>query len=750
MADDAQTPVQEYLECIAAYDSEYKKWCARVDKLLKRYRCDNRGSAENTAASFNIFWSNVQTLIPAVYARMPKADVSRRFSDTDAVGRVTSLLIERCLDYEIEHYSDFRAAMHDCVTDRFLGGRGTSWVRYDPHVIQQTLEITDDVPEPQDHTSSDESEAPEEIEYECTPTDYVHWKDFGHSSARTWEEVTKVWRWVYLTKDAATDRFGKKVAKKLPFNTGPQKMAGSPKGEKITNNSARICELWDKEKGKVVWLSKDVVDLLDERDDPLELEQFFPCPKPLYATLTPDSLIPVPDIIFYQDQANELDILSDRIDGLVKALRVRGIYDASIPELQRLLTEGDNNTLIGTAHWSVFSEKGGLKGAIDLLPLDTIAAALMQAYQARSDIKAQVYEITGISDIVRGQTAASETATAQEIKGQYAGLRLKSMQEHVALFATDLLRIKAQIICSKYQDQTILAYAAADQLSVDDQQLIPQALQLLRKNPLRSFRVEVAADSLVQLDEQQQKQERLEFLGATANFMREALPAGQQSPEMVPALIAMLKFGITGFKQAKAIEGTLDTALQQLQQKAAATAANPPPNPELVKAQAKAQGDAQAAQMQAQVDAQMKQTELQAQAQLEQQKNQHQAAMAVMEQQHTERMEALKMRGEQSFAKWEAELKAGTSIQVALISAGANEGGKADQAKEAAQTSEQNITKSVGDGIQKIMDAVNASVDGHTQAMDQIGQLLKQSNGPKRIIRGPDGRATGVEPMTVQ
>lgn len=745
MVAEAQTQVQKYLEVIASYDGEFKKWCARNDKLLKRYRGDNHSNTENEAAKFNIFWSNVQTLIPAVFAKMPKADVSRRFVDNDPVGRVTALLIERCLDYEVEHYPDFRAALHDCVTDRFLGGRGTSWVRYDPHVVKQTLQVTDDAQEPHDQTSADET--PEEIEYECSPTDYVHWKDFGHSSARTWEEVTQVWRWVYLSKDAAEARFGKKIAKKLPFNTGPQKLAGSPKGERITNNNAKICELWDKERDCVVWLSKDVPDLLDERSDPLELENFFACPKPLYATLTPDSLVPVPDIVFYQDQANELDILSDRIDGLVKALRVRGIYDASIPELQRLLTEGDNNTLVGTAHWSVFSEKGGLKGAIDLLPIADIAACLMQAYQARADIKAQVYEITGISDIIRGQTAASETATAQQIKGQYAGLRLKSMQETVALFATDLLRIKAQIICSKYQDQTILAYAAADQLSQEDQQLIPQALQLLRKNPLRSFRVEVAADSLVQLDEQQLKQERLEFLGATANFLREAIPAGQQAPELVPAIMGMIKFGIAGFKQARSLEGVFDVALQKLEQKAAQAAANPPPNPEVVKAQAKAQADAQAAQFQAQADAQMKQAEMQMNAQLEQAKQQHEASMTAMEQAHNERMEALKMSGEQSFAKWEAELKAATSIQVALISAGSNEGGPAQQAT---QASEQNVTKVVGDGIQKIMDAVNASVDAQSKSTSDISAALKAANGPKRIIRGPDGRAVGVEPMTAQ
>jgi hypothetical protein len=117
------------------------------------------------------------------------------------------------------------------------------------------------------------------------------------------------------------------------------------------------------------------------------LEGFFPCSRPLYSTTTSDTLIPVPDFVLYQDQANELDILSDRIDGLVKALRIRGVYDASQPALQRLLTEGDNNTLIPVDKWMAFSEKGGLKGSIDILPIDDLANALLNCYRARTEIK---------------------------------------------------------------------------------------------------------------------------------------------------------------------------------------------------------------------------------------------------------------------------------------------------------------------------------------------------------------------------
>lgn len=670
MATEVRTEVDKWLELVSAYENEFKKWEARTAKIIKRYRDDNRSASGNETAKFNILWANVQTLTPAVYARMPKADVSRRFGDNDPVGRVGSLLIERSLDYEIEHYPDFRSAMRHCVEDRFLGGRGVAWARYEPHVIAQDvpadgLQITEDI----DPGEGEPEEAPpEQIDYECSPTDYVHWKDFGHSPARTWEEVTAVWRWVYMTKQAVTDRFGAELAEDIPFDSSPDALNRYTQKDNV-KDKAKICELWDKESNCVYWFCKGMPQLIDERPDPLELEGFFPCARPLYATTTSDNLIPVPDFVLYQDQANELDILSDRIDGLVKALRVRGIYDASQPALQRLLTEGDNNTLVGTDKWAQFSEKQGLKGSIDLLPIEIFANTLLTCYQARADIQGQIYQITGISDIIRGETKASETLGAQEIKGKYAGLRLRSMQEAVAMFASELLRLKAQIICTKYQPQTILAYAAADQMSEADQALIPQALELIANDPLRNFRIEVAADSLVQIDEQQNKQDAMEFLNAFSNFMREAVPAGQASPEMVPVLMDMIKFGVRNFKAARTMEGTIDVALEQLKKKAAEAAANPPPNPEMQKAQAKAQADAQAQQMQMQADAQMEQQRLQAEQQMEAFRIQTETQAENQRVQFQSALDQQAAAFEQKFLAWKTIQDNDTKIEVAEIAA---------------------------------------------------------------------------------
>lgn len=611
------TELKSWLDDVAKYDREFKKWEGRVDKIIKRYRDDFRNSGSGySMAKFNILWSNVQTLSAATFAKLPKPDVSRRFRDNDPVGRVASLILERALDYEVQHYTDYRSMLKNCVQDRFLGGRATSWVRYEPHfrAVQESMptdgiQITEDV---------DEGE--EELDYECSAVDYVHWQDFGHSVARTWEEVNRVWRKVYMTKDAGEARFGKEKWALVPMDA---KVPGDlDRYADSMNNDAleRGCvyEGWDKSKKVAVWFTKGVKDFLDVRDDPLGLEGFFPCPRPMFATTTNDTLVPIPDFTLYQDQANELDILADRIDGLIKALQVKGVYDASEISLQRLFTEGENNTLLPVKNWQAFSEKSGLKGAIDLVDLTPMANALKEAYLAFDQIKGQVYEITGISDIIRGNTQASETATAQQIKGQYASLRLKQYQEEVALFATQVLQIKAQIICKKYAPQTILQISAADQLSEQDKQLVPQALELLlgpermqdpeadeQANPLRSFRVEIAADTLVYVDEQEEKQARMEFLTANGAFMEKAMQmigmAGQYGPAVVPLIMEMWKFGVSGFKVGKNIEGAFDEATQKIMQIASQPPAPPPPDPKLEAAKIQADAEMQRTQAEMQM-----------------------------------------------------------------------------------------------------------------------------------------------------
>ena len=746
---------EDWYNTITGYERTYKRWEARVDRIVKKYKDDSRYD-RNPNARFNILWSNVQTIQPAIFARLPRPDVSRRFRDNDPIGRVASMMLERALEFEIEHYGDYKAAMNNAVLDRLLGGRGMAWVRYEPHIVGEMsgeaegapddgYQITEDTDEAETPEAI-EIENPERIEYECCPVDYVHWKDFGHTTARTWEEVTAVWRKVYMTRPALVERFGEDLGYRIPLDTKPDDLKQSYKSNDGVYEAV-VYEVWDKETGKVLWISKSLGKILDERDDPLGLENFWPCPKPLYSTITTDSLEPIPDFVIYQDQARELDTLCDRIDGLINALKVRGVYDASASELQRLFSEGENNTLIPVHNWMAFAEKQGMKGAIDLVDITPFAQALAQCYQAMEQVKGQIYELMGIADIQRGQTDPNETLGAQIIKSNNAAGRLKTMQHAVVDFATSLLTIKSQIICNHFTDDTLIKISGAMQLSPQDQQLIPQAIELLRNEASKNFRIEVTSDSMIYQDEQQEKADRTAFLAAIGQFTQMALPAAQQAPELVPMLMEMLKFGVTAFKAGKQLEGIIDETADKFREQAKNAEGQPKPPPlEIQKVQMQQQAEMQKLQMQSQLE----QQKMQAQMELEKAKQEYQAQENQLKFQLEEQRNQMDMEMQMKVAQMKsmterntqvllAHINNGAKIEVARIGADESDGAQAYMTEEslahAMEHPMQPIANAIGQGNEQMAQAITALVD----------TINQQHNRPKTVVRGQDGKIIGVQ-----
>jgi hypothetical protein len=674
------------------------------------------------------------------------------------------MMLERALEYEIEHYGDYNSAMKSSVLDRLLGGRGTSWVRYEPHIVGTDGGEAEGAPDDGYQITEDTDEAEteggmfredqERIEYECAPVDYVAWRDFGHTIARTWEEVTAVWRKVYLGRPALVERFGEELGGKIPLDTKPE--TTKTFNEKMGEGSHEACiyEIWDKTTGEVIWLSKSMGKILDTKPDPLKLENFWPCPKPLYATITTDSLIPVPDFALYQDQARQLDTLADRIDGFIQALKVRGVYDASEPSLQRLFTEGDNNALLPIKNYGAFSEKGGMAGAINLVDIGPIASALQSSYTAMDQVKGQIYEIMGIADIQRGQTDPNETLGAQIIKSNNASGRLKTMQHDVVNFATSLLSIKAQIICNHFTDDTIIKISGAMQLSPQDQMLIPQALQLLKDEPAKNFRIEVTSDSMIYQDEQQEKQNRVEFLSAVSSFMQTALPTAMQAPELTPLLMEMLKFGVTAFKAGKGMEGLIDETADKFREQAKQMEGQPkPPSPEQQKMQMEmqlAQAKMQAAQQQAQQTAQLEQQKITMQMELEKAKQEYQAQenqlkFQLEDQRNMRQAEMdlkvaqMKMMTERNTQVLLAHINNGAKIEVARIGADESNG-------EMAYMTEQDMAESMQHPLAPIAQAIEQGNQQMTQALGQIMTTMNENqNRPKQVLRGADGKIIGVQ-----
>ena len=730
---DEQLSASPWHDELHRYKEQFKRWTERGEDIVKRYR-DERKDTTQTDARFNILWSNIQTLKPAIYARPPMPEVSRRYNDSDPVARCASTILERALDYEIKQYPDFHNTLSHVVDDRLLPGRGVAWLRYEPIIeTVEEPEITNYVEAGDEGYTHETSEANaiagedpqpyEQITNETTPVDYVYWQDFAHLPARTWDEVTWVARRVYLSIDEGTERFGDQF-KQVPLTVSPDKKDG----ERTTTEAlkkAAVWEIWDKPKKCVYWVAEGYDRILDHKDDPLQLENFFPCPKPYFATVSTGTLIPVADFIQYQDQANEIDDITGRIQHLTRSLKVMGIYAADETAVERLMKEGNDAVMIPVKNWPAFIEKGGLSQAIQFIPLGDVVGALNQLYQAREACKQIIYEVTGISDILRGASQSQESATAQQIKSQFASLRLGALKDDMSRFARDVLRMKAEVMCSKYQPETLVN--ASGIMHTDDAPLVQQALALLKNEPMRNFNIDIETDTLVLIDEQQDKQNRMEFLTAVGGFLDKAVNAAKTSPELTPLLGEMLMFGIRGFKIGRTVEASFEQYLNQAKHQPA----QQQPNPEQIKAQAEVQAK--------QAEIQLEQAKLQAETQLENMKFQHES-----------QIESQKLQ----FEQWKTQMDNDTKMAIAQL------GMKQHVMSINAQKSQEGLVEltEMGDevpnsALSALVDAVNQNMAQMIQVQNQSNQavlerqhaMIEQMNKPKQVVRDQNGKIIGVQ-----
>lgn len=673
----------------------YQRWQAEIDaalqatkkfhergRLVVRKFIDERDAVSSGARWFNIFYANVNILESALYAKLPSPSVTRRFKDyQDETARVAALIIQRTVTQDLDDPRDtFDSTMRSCVQDRLVPGLAQAWLRLetDTEAIpdEELLDIpaepgmeTEEVGEGEaDPAAEDEAagEPPQRITDQRVVVDYIFWQDFLWSPCRVWEERRWVARRVHMSREQLVKRFGAVKGNGVALDStptmGPEKNNENttvPKEEVI--QTAAVWEIWERDTRKVFWYSKGAPDILDEREDPLGLVGFEPCPKPMLANISTSNTTPRPDYYMIQDQYMELDAINNRISLLVQACKVAGVYDKGQPGIVRLLQEGSDNLLIPVDNWAMFAEKGGIKGQIDWLPLDVIVQALRELNDARDRIKAQIYELTGISDIVRGASKASETLGAQQIKAQFAGVRIEKLQNEVARFAGDILRIKAEIQVKHFSPEILVKKSNIMATGAGNVEYVAPAMQMLATDEGFEWRIQVTADSIAQADYAAEKQDRTEFLTAVSSFMEKAMPMVQQMPEAKPMLVGMLKWGVAGFKNAAEIEGMLDKELDQLLKPKAPEP--PPPDPAMIKAQA----DAQAREQQAKLDAEKAQREMAAderKAQLEEQRmtmelqfDQQRQQMELMFERQSQALEAAAQRQALAFEEAMQQLK---------------------------------------------------------------------------------------------
>lgn len=617
-----------------------KGYHKQTEKVFCRFLDDRKGGAggeEYSIGDFttrlNLFHANITTLQAMLYGRIPKVDVDRRYADQDDdIARVAGEILQRILNTDIEDAGeDYSYVLRSSLGDRLIGGFGTARVKYDFTEAKKQVPAQTDPLTGQELAPAYEEEV---IEDEWVDIVYTHWRDVLWSPCRTHAELR--WRAYrsYLTRDELIARFGEELGKLAPLNSkGPKFDHSEGKKRDEVWDQAEVWEIWDKQHKKVFWYIDSFDRMMDMKDDPLGLDGFFPEPPPMLANLTTNKYIPKSDFVIAQDLYNEIDILETRINLLIEACKAVGVYEKGNDGIQRLLMEGVENQLIPVDNWASLSEKGGLEGVVDWLPIEQVAKVIAILTEKQSEKISLLYEVTGMSDILRGASDPRATATAESAKAKFASIRIQALQDEFARFASDLMRLKAEIIAKHYQPYCI--FQQSNIMSTPDADKAEQAVSLIKDPKAARWKIVVKPESLAMVDYAQLKQDRTEYITALATFMQSAAPLVELDKGATGPLLELLKWGLAGFKGSNEIEGVMDRAISQFQEKQKSGQPEPP-DPEQIKAQAeiqKAQIAMQTAQMKAQFDEKRMQMEMQQATQEHEYKmlelqTKHQIAMA--------------------------------------------------------------------------------------------------------------------------
>lgn len=520
----------------------YQTWISRIQDALKREKTfrqkaqkvvDLYEAKKPDETPFAIVYSNAEVLIPAVYNSRPIPMVTRRFRDADPLGKAASEVSTRTLkfliDTETQDYDSFDELMQPAVLDGVLTNRGLTRFKF--------TAAGGNIPE-------------------CVYGESVRWDKFCHGYARTWKKVP----WICFEWDMSEQELRNNFEDKpLELNLlGQSDDEDSPSGsetrEELTGvKTYKVYEVWDKASRKVYFFSAVYPNgALREVEDPLGLSGFFPVPKPLNFMRKVTTLVPTPLYEQYRSQAHELNEITRRLKAIIKAIKFRGAYNSAVEGIDRILSAEDN-TFVAVENVQSMPDGTSMDKLLWTVPINELAATAQSLYQQRESVKQVIYEITGISDILRGASVASETATAQNIKNQWGTLRLKKMQKEVQRYCREALSIMLEIAAAKFEIETLQQMTGLPFLTMEQKQqsqaaiqqaqmqaqmtgqqppaIPPEAqsalqqptwdeiVQVLRSDVALHYKTDIETNSTIDAEAAQDKQDIAELLNALSQFL---------------------------------------------------------------------------------------------------------------------------------------------------------------------------------------------------------------------------------------
>lgn len=550
-------------------NEQVEQWIKKIDNAEKHYEDyhklikDIRKYYKNASKKnkHNIFWASIETLKPFLYFKQPTPYVERKEKTVDPVASTACKILEKALVWDLEQ-QDFDGVLKYVRNDYLLSGMGLAYEKYEP-TFKKVVELGVEA---------------EILDTEAVKTVYIDPEDFIADSEKVgiWEDCTWFASKIHMTRQEVVDQFGEDIEEYLITDDDKEK-----EGKK----SCVVYEIWDKNSKKVLYLTKDCkVRFLKEIDDVFGVDGFFTMPKPIFGTQTNDDIVPVPDYTQIKEQLDELDGITARMKLTMQALKVSGCYDNSFPELNNILSK--DTTLVSVSDFDKLKQAGGIKNIIDFMPIEQYIQALTSLAERRQDLISQIYEITGVSDIMRGNSDPAETATAVTKKTNFGTLRNQDRQNDMQRFITDLFKIKAEIICERFSDET-LAQFADEGIDIN---LLNAAIQLLKTDKLRGMTLGIETDTSFEQDNDGQKVN--DAITLIHTMVTNAFQVVSAQPKLLPLYRKMIETAVISFPNARQYESVIDQVFDSIEQELAQPQPEQP-NPDMLKVQAQQQKNQQ-------------------------------------------------------------------------------------------------------------------------------------------------------------
>lgn len=708
-----------------------KKFIEAAEESIRVYNAQKKvGILNDAERRLNVWWYCINTLLPAFYSSTPKAEVNLRKRTGGIPYELGSVILERNTQYAMDMHFDFDKVGYNAALQFLLTGQSVLWARYAAKfekVFQEIAVIKDPTGQlidgtGQPYTGDTEILQPAgsnlfiaslEVEKKVSEKailDIIQYDDYDSSDARNESEIEWQSRKAFLDRAQAEELFGKNVADDLTYDSYPEvvKRDISRKDDKF-EGKAELHEIWCEATNKVYWLQKNGEKPIIESSEPsTKFERFYPC-SVIRQSCDPDSVIPVSDYAHVKDQILEVERLTTRIHAVTQAIRTNFLYDAAMGQQVEQVFAGD---LKGTpvTNWPSYKGRGGMGAGMEFYPVEPFVNALNVLQGARQTALQQLYETLKVSDLLRGTSEQYKSATANRLENQWSSLGLVVRQNMFSKFVSDGISNLGTIIAEQFDEETIMDVGDATELiqptiylpppppmpepgpegmPPGDTGMVPmpppqpsteqlvedmkqQIMGILRDNKQRNYRIQIASDSMVAIDQQQQQQDGAMLIERAGAFFDQMRGLVEQYPPLLDFSLSLFQNMIKRMKGGKELDGIFTKAMQQIGEiaKAKEEAAKQPPPPDPTTLEV--QGRLQIAQVESQAKIQVMQMEMQDKAtknqlayqeqQLKMQRDQLDAQLAIQRQQVEEYIKQQEL----AIAQQEVQVKQ-SSVQVDML-----------------------------------------------------------------------------------